>query len=345
MELCAAKSLQSVMKAFKRGLSEAELGCALRQTVRALVYVHERRRIHRDIKSGNLLLQADGSVKLCDFGVAGELTTEAKRHTMIGSPYWMAPEVIDDAGHDQKADVWSLGITAIELAETVPPHFSENPMRAVFLIPNSEPPGLQHPERYSEQFRDFLRCCLVKDPDARHSTAQLMQHPFITGAERCHNRHTHDEQQAEQSSGKEADEEVPCVLEQLALAYMSSTDGMETAASPNIVHREQQAAAASGGGDTLGAGTFDVGALGTVSDLELSTADANYLSALGSVGAQTLQMSLACPRCAELREKVAALEKQVSELTQSVIELTEEAAYRKGKVEFYQKMMQALPRP
>ena len=234
MELCAAKSLQAVMKSFKRGLTEAELACTLQQTVKALAYVHAHKRIHRDIKSGNLLLQQDGRIKLCDFGVAGELTSEAKRHTMIGSPYWMAPEVIDDAGHDQKADIWSLGITAIELCETVPPRFSENTMRAVFLISSSEPPTLKEPEKYSDELNDFLKCCLSKNPDERQSSEQLLEHPFIKGAEKCENSHTHSmETKEDQELQDHFPDDTPCVLAELARQCLQRTPTLDSLGSPN----------------------------------------------------------------------------------------------------------------
>lgn len=227
MELCAAKSLQSVMKAFGRGLSDAELACALRQTVRALAYVHAQRRIHRDLKSGNLLLQADGRVKLCDFGVAGELTGDAKRHTMIGSPYWMAPEVIDDAGHDQSADIWSLGITAIELAELDPPHFDVPQMRVVFLIPSSPPPRLQHSERYAPALSDLIARCLTKDPDQRPSARDLLALPYIAGAEHC----VHSSLCATAPDAPATDV-VPCSLAALAVeAAAAATAGSPSAGS------------------------------------------------------------------------------------------------------------------
>ena len=188
MEFCAARSLRDITRDLGRGLTDREMGCALRQTLEALAYLHARRLVHRDVKSANLLMQADGTLKLADFGVTAELTAAiSRRHTMIGSPYWMSPEVIEDKGHDQKADVWSLGITAIELAETAPPRFSENPMRVVFLIPSSPPPQLAHPDRHCPALADLVRVCHAKDPAERPTAAQLLEHPFLASAEPCPN--------------------------------------------------------------------------------------------------------------------------------------------------------------
>ncbi|KAJ3344922.1 hypothetical protein HDU83_004600 [Entophlyctis luteolus] len=175
-----------------------------RSVEQGLVFLHSRRKIHRDIKAGNLLLMEDGHVKLgktdpvllvciflestgdfsADFGVSAQLTkTLTKRKTFIGTPYWMAPEVItsDDQGttYDHKADIWSLGITAIEMAECSPPHFDMYPMRALFMIPTLDPPTLKADAPWSEEFRDFLKQCLQKDPAARASAADLMTHPFV----------------------------------------------------------------------------------------------------------------------------------------------------------------------
>ena len=325
MELCAAKSLQSVMKAFGRGLSDAELACALRQTARALAYVHAQRRIHRDLKSGNLLLQADGRVKLCDFGVAGELTGDAKRHTMIGSPYWMAPEVIDDAGHDQSADIWSLGITAIELAETVPPRFRENPMRVVFLIPSSPPPTLAHPDRHSPALADFLRCCLAKDPAARHTAAQLLAHPFLAHAEPCPNSGT--------GAPGSTSTTPRCVLADLAQLSVRTTNAMDTAATPTVAHRVPSPDAAAAADGTFALGSLTLGSL----SLSLGTVSERDLRAPGA--------GEPCARCDELREKVAALERQAAELRERNAELADERAHLKSRLELLKPLLMGLAPP
>lgn len=119
--------------------------------------------MYRDLKAGNILLSTDGKAKLADFGVSAQLNnTLSKRKTVIGTPFWMAPEVIQESSYDGKADVWSLGITAIEMAEGMPPHFNVHPMRAIFLIPSKPPPKLTEPSKWSNEFNDFIKCCLVK---------------------------------------------------------------------------------------------------------------------------------------------------------------------------------------
>lgn len=114
--------------------------------------------------------------------MSAELTTTlAKRKTVIGTPYWMAPEVLQSTEYDGKADIWSLAITAIELAVGEPPHSNVHPMRAIFMIPTSDPPTLPEPEKWSDEFNDFLKVCLVKNPTARPSAEELLRtHPFIT---------------------------------------------------------------------------------------------------------------------------------------------------------------------
>ena len=168
----------------ERTLSEDQIACIMRMALQGLAYLHSARKIHRDIKSGNILLNHDGDAKLADFGVSAELaTTMSKRKTVIGTPYWMAPEVLQSQEYNGKADIWSLAITAIELACGEPPHSNVHPMRAIFMIPNSEPPTLPDPQHWSPTFHDFIAQCSQKNPDRRPSASELLErHPFITGA-------------------------------------------------------------------------------------------------------------------------------------------------------------------
>ncbi|CAI5455927.1 unnamed protein product [Caenorhabditis angaria] len=186
MEYCGAGSVSDIMRARRKPLNEGEISAVLRDTIKGLQYLHDLKKIHRDIKAGNILLNTDGIAKLADFGVAGQLTdTMAKRNTVIGTPFWMAPEVIEEIGYDTKADIWSLGITAIEMAEGRPPYSDIHPMRAIFMIPTKPPPTFKKPEEWSAEFVDFIKCCLVKKPDERKSAQKLTEHPFILAAPGC----------------------------------------------------------------------------------------------------------------------------------------------------------------
>uniref|UniRef100_A0AAY4F098 non-specific serine/threonine protein kinase n=1 Tax=Denticeps clupeoides TaxID=299321 RepID=A0AAY4F098_9TELE len=186
IEFCAGGAVDAVMLELERPLTEPQIRVVCRQTLEALCYLHENKVIHRDLKAGNILLTLEGHVKLADFGVSARNTkTFQRRDSFIGTPYWMAPEVVmcetsKDRPYDYKADIWSLGITLIELAQIEPPNHEMNPMRVLLKIAKAEPPTLMQPSKWSPEFSDFLRRALDKNVDNRWTSAQLLQHPFVS---------------------------------------------------------------------------------------------------------------------------------------------------------------------
>lgn len=182
MEYCEGGSMTDLIEASNGyALPEDSIRVVCASIVLGLEYLHGVANVcHRDIKCGNVLLTEDAHVKLADFGVSAELSnTLNKRKTVVGSPYWMAPEVIRESHYDGRADVWSLGITVIEMAEGAPPHANLHPLRAIFVIPTKPAPTLADPDVWSPEMLDFVRCCCRKEPSQRYDSALLSSHPFI----------------------------------------------------------------------------------------------------------------------------------------------------------------------
>jgi len=184
MEFCNGGSVLDVINVMNKPLKEEQIAAICYHMLLGLQFMHSNKILHRDIKAGNVLLTVGGRAKLGDFGVSTKLVSTIQRSkTVVGSPYWMSPEVIQapngSSGYDLKADIWSMGITAIEMAEMKPPHFDINPLRVIFVIPHRNPPSLSNPLNWSSHFVDFLSKCLKKNPQERATSAELLAHPFI----------------------------------------------------------------------------------------------------------------------------------------------------------------------
>ncbi|XP_056369899.1 serine/threonine-protein kinase PAK 3-like [Oenanthe melanoleuca] len=181
MEYMDGGSLHDVIRETR--MAEGEIAVVSRECLQGLDFLHSHQVIHRDIKSHNILLRLDGSVKLADFGLAAQLTAEqSKRRSAVGTTYWMAPEIFTRKPYGPKVDIWSFGIVGIEMVEGAPPYLMKTSRTVGQLISTGGTPKLQNPRQQSPWLRDFLRCCLQTDEDRRWCAQELLQHPFVTSA-------------------------------------------------------------------------------------------------------------------------------------------------------------------
>lgn len=186
MEFCGGGSVSDIYNGLQTHMTEPEIIAIMHYSLRGLSYLHKEHKIHRDIKGGNILLTEKGEVKLADLGVSAQLnSTMAKKKSFIGTPYWIAPEIIavemklGPDGYTTRCDVWSLGITAIELAERMPPMFDLHPMRALYLIPKNPPPKLKDSKLWSKDFKEWLKASLTKNPSKRPSCDELLKYSWF----------------------------------------------------------------------------------------------------------------------------------------------------------------------
>lgn len=181
MEYFDAGSLGDLLAIRKKGFNEYQIQMIIAQVLRGLQYLHSLNLIHRDIKAGNILLNKKGQVKLADFGISAFLDAdETRRRTQIGSPFWMSPELILGEGYSYKTDIWSLGITILEMTEVEHTFFEQNPLTAVFQIVSDKPPQFSNLNAWSPNLRNFLSACLVKDVKDRPGPVDLLEHPFLS---------------------------------------------------------------------------------------------------------------------------------------------------------------------
>jgi len=187
MEFCPYKNIAKVIETLGHGLPDNAVICIVRQMSKALDYIHSKGILHRDIKASNLLLNPNGIIKLCDFGTVAAVNAQVtQRSTIIGTPYWMAPEIVEGCKYDFRADVWSLGITVIELVDEYPPLYDRTAMQALFLIPSNPPPTVACPEKHDPVISSFIAKCLVKDQEKRPLMSEVVKHSLITErAEHC----------------------------------------------------------------------------------------------------------------------------------------------------------------
>jgi hypothetical protein len=178
LELMDGGTLTSMCAMFK--LKEPHIACVINEMLKAIAAIHKLGRIHRDIKSDNVLLNSDGSIKLADFGYCAQLSESIKNRTsVVGTPYWMAPELIRGSEYSTHVDIWSMGIMTIERAEGQPPFIEFPPLRALFLIATHGSPELEEPDLWSTELKDFIAMMVQQEPTLRPSAAELLGHPFL----------------------------------------------------------------------------------------------------------------------------------------------------------------------
>jgi len=185
MEFMEGGSLTDLLDLYDKGLelNEEDIAYILKEYLEGLAYIHSLNRVHRDIKSDNILLNTSGEVKIADFGYAAQLNLKRqKRQTVVGTSYWMAPEVIKSEEYDTKVDVWSTGVLCMEMAEGEPPYIDVSPVRALFLITTKGIPDLKEPNKWSSEFRHFISTCLKVNPNSRPKAIELLKHPFLKKA-------------------------------------------------------------------------------------------------------------------------------------------------------------------
>lgn len=182
MEFMDGSDLTSVIEACAP-FKESEIATICREVLAGLDHLHQKEIIHRDIKSDNVMMSMNGAVKITDFGFGAQLTNDQdKRKTMVGTPYWMAPEVIKGEYYDTKVDIWSTGIMALEMIDGEPPYMDQPPLRALFLIVSRGRPDFKNPSKMSANFQDFVNQCTITAPAERPSAAELLKHPFLANA-------------------------------------------------------------------------------------------------------------------------------------------------------------------
>jgi len=180
MDYCGGGSIKDIMDKTGKPLGEDQVACVLLGVIQGIAYLHSQKIIHRDLKSGNILLAEDGAIKIADFGISTQLsaTVTGNAKTMVGTTYWMAPEVMTEK-YDHRIDIWSLGITAIEMAQLHPPNWEMKPFQLMLKLPKDPPPTLKEPGKFGKDFNDFNTACLHKEAEKRPSAIQLLKHTFV----------------------------------------------------------------------------------------------------------------------------------------------------------------------